>query len=282
MGQNILSMEECVQEINSNLPLKGLVAVVTGAAGGIGLACAEHVVVAGATVVMADNDVKRGEAAAAVLQAKYPAQAEFTALDVTDEAAWNKLMDDVVSRHGRVDILVNNAGVCVPARLQDASFEDFKRMTSVNVDGTFLGAKAAILAMRSSAAEGEPARGAIINISSIAGQTALMGVGGYCATKAAITNMTRALAVECAERREFIRINSIHPGTVRTPLTEGIYGADYFDDSAHFSPVPLKDFARPEDIAAAVVYLASDESRMVTGSDLTIDGGFTAGIAGEF
>lgn len=282
MAPSILLMEECVQEINSNLPLQGLVAVVTGAAGGIGLACAQYALAAGATVVMADKDAARGEAAAVKLDADYPSKAEFVRHDVTDEAAWQRLMDGVLARHGRLDVLVNNAGVCLPGRLQDASFEDFKRMTSVNVDGTFLGAKAAILAMRSCAAEGEPARGAIVNISSIAGQTALAGVGGYCATKAAITNMTRALAVECAERREFIRINSVHPGTVRTPLTEGIYGADYFEDSAHFSPMPLKDFARPEDIAAAVIYLASEESRMVTGSDLTIDGGFTAGIAGEF
>lgn len=268
------------QAQNSNI-LDGSITVVTGAARSIGLACARVMAEQGATVVMADIDVSEGQARCQELQAAGLA-VSFHPLDVASEAAWKTLMDDVLATHGRLDVLVNNAGICLPSTLEDLSFDDFKRMTSVNVDGTFLGCRAAILAMRKCASNDEPAHGSIINVASIAGQTAIAGLGGYCTSKAAVTNMTKALAIECAEAREFIRVNSVHPGTVRSHMTETLYGTEYFDNPDNFASVPLKDYALPEDIADAVVYLASAEARLVTGSELTVDGGFTAGIGGEF
>ena len=261
--------------------LQGEVAVVTGAARSIGLACARAMAEQGATVVMTDLDETEGQLRCNELTAAGLA-VSFQPLDVASEEGWQALMDFVLASHGRLDILVNNAGICLPATLEELSFEDFQRMTSVNVDGTFLGCKAAILAIRKSTVEGESASGSIINIASIAGQTAIAGLAGYCTSKAAVTNLTKALAIECAERREFIRVNSVHPGTVRTEMTETLYSPDYFDDPENFATVPLKDYAVPEDIADAVVYLASAEARLVTGSELTVDGGYTAGIGAGF
>ena len=261
----------------SRYVLEGSVAVVTGAARSIGLACARVMAEQGAAVIMTDVDREEGQARCEALVADGLA-VSFQPLDVTSEAGWSELMDRVLAQHGRLDVLVNNAGICLPSTLEALSFEDFSRMTSVNVDGTFLGCKAAILAMRKSAPEGEAPRGSIINIASIAGQTAIAGLGGYCTSKAAVTNMTKALAIECAERREFIRVNSVHPGTVRSHMTETLYSSEYFEDPQNFASVPMKDYALPDDIADAVVYLASADARLVTGSELTVDGGYTAGI----
>ncbi len=257
--------------------LQDSVAVVTGAARSIGLACARALAEQGATVIMTDLDAGEGQARCEDLSSAGLA-VSFRSLDVASESGWQLVLDEVLAQHGRLDILVNNAGICLPSSLEDLSFADFQRMTSVNVDGTFLGCKAAILAMRKSASEGEPASGSIINIASIAGQTAIAGLAGYCTSKSAVTNMTKALAIECAERREFIRVNSVHPGTVRSHMTEAIYSPEYFEDANNFASVPLKDYAVPQDIANAVVYLASADARLVTGSELTIDGGYTAGI----
>ena len=273
-------MEVNVQA-EDNKTLEGSIAVVTGAARSIGLACARRMAEQGATVVMTDIDSDEGRARCEELKTA-GLHVDFQSLDVASEEGWQALLDHVLADYGRLDVLVNNAGVCLPSTLEELSFDDFKRMTSINVDGTFLGCRAAILAMRKSATGEDAPIGSIINIASIAGQTAIAGLGGYCTSKAAVTNMTKALAIECAERREFIRVNSIHPGTVRSQMTETLYGAAYFDDPDNFASVPLKDYALPEDIADAAVYLASAEARLVTGSELTVDGGFTAGIGGEF
>jgi NAD(P)-dependent dehydrogenase (short-subunit alcohol dehydrogenase family) len=272
---------EVIVQAEDNKRLKGSIVVVTGAARSIGLACAQRMAEQGATVVMTDIDSEEGQARCEELQAT-GLQVDFQSLDVSSEEGWQALLDHVLCEYERLDVLVNNAGICLPSTLENLSFDDFKRMTSINVDGTFLGCRAAILAMRKSAKGDEAPQGSIVNIASIAGQTAVAGLGGYCTSKAAVTNMTKALAIECAERREFIRVNSVHPGTVRSQMTETLYGTEYFDDPANFASVPLKDYAVPEDIADAVVYLASAEARLVTGSELTVDGGFTAGIGGEF
>ena len=189
-------------------------------------------------------------------------------------------MDKVIEDYGQLDILLNNAGVVSHSLLKDQDMDAYQRIIDVNVNGVFLGSKSAILTMRANAGD-QPARGSIINMSSIGGQRALQTVGAYCTSKAAVANLTKALAIECAEKREFIRVNSIHPGNTKTSMTEAVYGDAYFEDKANYKLVPLGGYGVPDDVAEAVVYLASEEARMVTGSELTIDGGLSAILAGR-
>mgnify|MGYP000247625518 CR=1 FL=1 len=262
--------------------LEGKIVVVSGAGDGIGAACAEKMLAQGAEyVAVADIDVTKGRKITEALNGKGHS-AEFFELDVRVEAQWQAMFDAIIAKHGRVDVLVNNAGICVLKDIESMTFDEFRHVNDVNAMGVFLGTRCAILGMRSCAKEGQAASGSIVNIASIAGQVGMHGGIAYGAGKAAVTNMTKALAVECAEKREFIRVNSVHPGTVKTDMTTTMMGEEYFASSENFSATPMKDFAMPEDIANAVVYLASDQSKLVTGSELTVDGGLTSGLAGEF
>ena len=255
----------------------GKVALVTGAASGIGRACAERLAAEGATVVL--TDVADGAAALEAIQAA-GSKAEFLTQDVTAEDAWVQVIAAIKARHRRLDILVNNAGIAVSGSVLEMTLADFQKQTAVNVDGVFLGCKHAIPLMRESGGGGS-----IINMSSVAGLKGSAILAGYCATKGAVRLFTKSVAMECANAHDGIRVNSVHPGIIETPIWDSIMtgqlGANIGParsaalDTMAEAGVPLGFKGLPSDIADGVLWLASDESRYVTGAELVIDGGFS-------
>jgi NAD(P)-dependent dehydrogenase (short-subunit alcohol dehydrogenase family) len=256
--------------------VEGKVALVTGGASGIGRGCAEKLAAEGAVAIVTDlQDEKGAETVAAIVKAG--GKAEFFHHDVTDEAAWVEVIGQVQARHGRLDILVNNAGIGIGGPIVDMTLADWRRQTAVNLDGVFLGVKHSIPLMRASG-EG----GSIINISSVAGLKGSAMLAGYCATKGGVRLFTKAVAMECANAKDGIRVNSVHPGLIETPiwLTVGqavnpLANAPPDLDAMSAMAVPLGVKGWPEDIANGVLWLAGDESRYVTGQELVIDGGLT-------
>jgi NAD(P)-dependent dehydrogenase (short-subunit alcohol dehydrogenase family) len=254
--------------------VEGKVALVTGGASGIGRGCAEKLAAEGAAVVVTDLQDDKGAEVVAGIQ-KAGGQASYIHHDVTDEGAWDDVVGRVKARHGRLDILVNNAGIAVNAAVVDMSLADWRRQQAVNLDGVFLGAKHAIPLMR------EGGGGSIVNMSSVAGLKGSPGLAGYCATKGGVRLFTKAVAMECATAKDGIRVNSVHPGIIETPIwlnvvpaTAGINAPPDLDALSTMAvPLGVKGF--PEDIANGVLWLASDESRYVTGAELVIDGGLT-------
>jgi len=195
----------------------------------------------------------------------------------TDEAAWEGVVAQIKARHGRLDILVNNAGIAIPGSVIEMSLADWRKQTAINLDGVFLGTKHSIPLMRSSG-DG----GSIINMSSVAGLKGSAILGGYCATKGGVRLFTKSVAMECANAKDGIRVNSVHPGIIETPIwlsiiNPGDAGTNAPPDLDAMSElaVPLGVKGLPQDIANGVLWLASDESRYVTGSELVIDGGLT-------
>jgi 3(or 17)beta-hydroxysteroid dehydrogenase len=254
--------------------LNGRVAIVTGGASGLGKAIAARLVSEGARVVITDVQSSLGQGTAAELGC------DFVLHDVTEEAQWNGLIKDVQQRHGALHVLVNNAGITGPMDAvspEDTRLADWKRIFAVNVEGVFLGCRAAIPAMHAVVG------GAIINMSSIAGLLATPYGTAYGASKATVRQLTKSVAQHCVERRLKIRCNSVHPGIVRTPLWEtqaqenasrrGISFERFVEESR--SAIPMGDFIPPQEVAAAVAYLASDECRHMTGAELILDGGTT-------
>lgn len=252
--------------------LEGKYCIVTGAARGIGHAIAARFRDEGARVVMTDVDPDAGIPAAEALGA------EFLLLDVREEEHWAELE----RLHPACDVLVNNAGVtgfeAGPAAHdpENASLAEWHAVHRTNLDGTFLGCRYAIRAMK---AKGE---GSIINISSRSGLVGIPGAAAYASSKAAIRNHSKSVALYCASQGWRIRCNSIHPAAILTPMWEALIG-DGPDREAKMAALvadtPLKRFGTPEEVAALVAYLASDESAYVTGSELHIDGGILAGSA---
>jgi NAD(P)-dependent dehydrogenase (short-subunit alcohol dehydrogenase family) len=256
--------------------VEGKVALVTGGASGIGRGCAETLAAEGAAVVITDlQDDKGAEVAAAI--AKAGGKAEYLRHDVTDEAAWEAIIGQVKARHGRLDILVNNAGIAVAGSILEMTLSDWRKQTAVNLDGVFLGVKHAIPLMRVSG-DG----GSIINMSSVAGLKGAATLGGYCATKGGVRLFTKSVAMECANAKDGIRVNSVHPGIIETPIWLSIFSptnpgvnAPPDLDAMSTMAVPLGVKGYPQDIANGVLWLASDESRYVTGAELVIDGGLS-------
>lgn len=249
----------------------GRVALVTGAASGIGRACAEVLAREGAVVVL--TDVQDGEAVAAGIRAK-GGKASFHKHDVTDEARWNAIVADTAKQHGRLDVLVNNAGIAVAGLVTDLTLERWRHQMAVNVDGVFLGVKCALPLMR------KTGKGSIINISSIAGLRGAATLSAYCASKGAVRLFTKSVALECAATGDGIRCNSVHPGIIETPIWgQVIPGSNEPMDLDAMSAVrvPLKRKGVPEDIANAVLFLASDDSSYMTGEEMVVDGGMTVG-----
>jgi len=252
------------------------VALVTGGASGIGRGCAEKLAAEGAVVVVTDlQDDKGAEVVAAI--AKAGGKAEYQRHDVTDEAAWERVVGEIKARHGRLDILVNNAGIGLGGSVLDMTLADWRKQTAVNLDGVFLGVKHSIPLMRVSG-DG----GSIINMSSVAGLKGAATLAGYCATKGGVRLFTKSVAMECANANDGIRVNSVHPGIIETPIWLSIMnpanpGANAPPDLDAISTmaVPLGVKGFPEDIANGVLWLASNESRYVTGAELVIDGGLS-------
>ncbi len=236
--------------------LGGKVALVTGAASGIGAACAALLVARGASVLGTDIA---------------PAAGQF-AHDVTDEAAWEAAVAECVARHGRLDILVSNAGTADSGSIIDMDMARLRQQTRVHVEGAFLGIRAAVAQMRR---QSTPAHGSIIVIASIAGLKPIMQTSTYGTAKAAQINMARAIGVELGRKGDFIRVNAVCPGGTRTPMTEASFGGDdYWNNTANFARLPLKDYAQPEDIAEQVAFLASDDSSFITAAHHIVDGGW--------
>ncbi|MDZ4373022.1 MAG: glucose 1-dehydrogenase [Phenylobacterium sp.] len=254
----------------------GKVALVTGAASGIGRACAEKLAAEGARVVATDIQDELGQAVAAgIIQAG--GQAEYVRQDVTDEAAWASVVAGVRDRHGRLDILINNAGIGIGGSILEMSLSDWRRQTAINLDGVFLGVKHSIPLMRETG-DG----GSIVNMSSVAGLKGSANLAGYCATKGAVRLFTKSVALECANARDGIRVNSVHPGLIETPIWITVQaaltpGANAMPDLDAMSAmaVPMGVKGVPDDIANGVLWLCSEESRYVTGMEMVIDGGLT-------
>jgi 3(or 17)beta-hydroxysteroid dehydrogenase len=250
--------------------VKDKVALVTGAGLGLGRATALMLAREGARVIVADvNEPKGREAAAAIVAAG--AEAIFARLDVASENDWKEVIESTLSRFGKLDILVNNAGVLFSSKIEETPLEKWRWLMSVNCDGVFLGTKHAIGAMKDRG-------GSIINLSSVAGLVGLPEISAYCASKGAVALFTKAAALECAKAGYKIRVNSIHPGGIWTPMLETFVGkrGDAQADAAAAGMHPVGHAGEPDDIANGVLYLASDESKFVTGAELVIDGGYTA------
>ena len=247
--------------------LAGKVALISGGARGMGAAEARLFAREGARVVISDVLVAEGQAVEADIKAK-GGEAAFVRLDVTSEADWQAAVGFTTSRFGALNVLVNNAGIGGWGRIEDTTVEDWTRTMDINAKGVFLGTKAAIPAMRRAGG------GSIINISS---QLGLVGTDNsspqYQASKGAVRLLTKATAMQYA--REGIRANSVHPGPIVTPMTER-RRADPAVRQLMISRIPLGRYGEPDEVAYGVLYLASDESAYVTGSELVIDGGWTA------
>ncbi|MFT3722938.1 MAG: glucose 1-dehydrogenase [Hyphomonadaceae bacterium] len=254
--------------------LAGKVALVTGAASGIGKACAQALAREGAEVVLTDLQTARGEEVADRI-AKGGGRARFWKQDVTSEAEWAHTVEQITRDHGRLDILVNNAGIAIGGQASEMSYDVWKRQQLVNSDSVFLGTRASLPLMRKGGG------GSIINMSSVAGLQGAAELSAYCASKGAVRLFTKAVAVECAALKDGVRVNSVHPGIIDTPIWSAF--AEAGDNQAPdldvmaADTVPMGVVGVPVDIANAVVFLASDESRYMTGSELIVDGGLTAG-----
>jgi NAD(P)-dependent dehydrogenase (short-subunit alcohol dehydrogenase family) len=263
--------------------LDGKVALVTGAASGIGRACATALASEGAVVIAADLD-GAGLAETCETIVATGGRTEALILDVTSESAWAASIDRIARDHGALHILVNNAGLCISARLADTSLDVWRRQNAVNLDGVFLGVRTSLPLIERSGG------GSIINISSVAGLKGIAGLSGYCASKGGVRLFTKAVALECAADRKGVRVNSIHPGAIETPIWVKMRhggalppGSNTVAEEMEATragaarATPMGFPGAPEDIAAGVVYLASDAARFVTGAELVIDGGVYAG-----
>ena len=242
--------------------LKGKVAIITGGVAGIGLGIANCYVREGAKVVLtANHNVDGGHAAVA----KFGEDVSlFVQQDVAKEADWQKVIDATVAKFGRVDILVNNAGIGgVNGAIEDLSLDDWQKVIDVNLTANFLGEKAAIHAMKDTA----DAKGSIINVSSVAGLVGLPFAPAYSASKGGTRLLTHATALNLAQRKIDIRVNSVHPGWIDTAIVPEAARKQII------AGIPVGHMGEPEDIGEVCVYLGSDESKFANGAEFTVDGG---------
>lgn len=263
----------------------GKTILITGAAQGIGAATARVLAEAGAEIFLADRDAATGEAVAGELAAAGHT-ARFLQLDVTDEAQWQDVIRQIEALGG-LDVLVNNAGIVVVGGIEQTELTDLERITAVNLHGTFLGMKHAVPAMKARAAASK-AGGSIVNVSSAVGIKGYPFGAAYSMTKGGVRLLTKSAAVEFAMLKYNIRVNSIHPGLVATPMLEqetveharlGHLGGtnEAVTRAAFEAMAPIGRFAEPDEIARGILFLASDDSSFMTGSELVMDGGDTAG-----
>lgn len=252
--------------------VKGKTVLVTGAAAGIGRAIAVLLAKQGAEIIVADIDEATGREVVDEINSD-GGKAFFQVLNVTDEAEWAKASAAVIERCGRLDVLVNNAGITERGNAEDITFSDWKAVIDVNLHGVFLGTQAAIEVMKKTGG------GSIINISSIEGMIGDADLSAYTASKGGVRTFTKSSALLCAREGYNIRINAINPGVIRTALLDAHLG-NFEDPELEYqrlaSKHPIGFLGSPDDIAYGTLYLASDESRFVTGAELVIDGGYTA------
>jgi 3(or 17)beta-hydroxysteroid dehydrogenase len=243
----------------------GKVALITGAASGLGRADADVLAREGATVVLTDVNEDAGEAAAESIR-KAGGNATFMKLDVADEEQWQEIIASVRKEHGRLDVLVNNAGLVIMGGPEECSLEAFRKQNAVMSEGVFLGCKHALALMH------ESGGGSIINMSSTASHLGYPIFFAYSAAKGAVRAMSKALAIHCQMSGYQIRVNSLHPGAIDTPMIDQTASELGLDNKEDLSPVGL---GQPEDVANVVLFLASDESRFVNGTEILIDNALT-------
>lgn len=258
--------------------LQGKVVLITGAASGIGEGIARAFAAEGAVVFVSDIRDKEGTAVANSLNSA----AHYVHLDVREESQWQAAIESILGSQGKLDVVVNNAGITgfegtsVPHDPEHASLDDWRAVLATNLDGTFLGCKYAIQAMRSRGS------GSIINISSRSGLVGIPAAAAYAASKAGVRNHTKTVALYCAEQGWTIRCNSIHPAAILTPMWEPMLGSGSDRQkriNAAVKDAPLRRFGSVVEVAAVAVLLASDEATYMTGTEVNIDGGLLAGSA---
>lgn len=253
--------------------INGKIALITGAARGIGLETAKLFATEGATVIIFDIKKKECSEAASSIGS------DFFHLDVSQEHSWKKACEAIKNKYGKIDILFNNAGITGfeqelgPQDPENISLEAWNYIHAVNLNGVFLGCKYGISLMKESG-------GSIINMSSRSGVVGIPGASAYASSKAAIRNHTKTVALYCAEKRYKIRCNSLHPGAILTPMWDSMLGSERANMIKEIEKgIPLGVMGEPLDIANAALFLACDESKYITGIELTIDGGILAGAS---
>lgn len=249
------------------------VALVTGAGVGIGEATCRGLAAAGAFVVVSDIDEVAGNRVADDLN-KGGYQAVFMHLDVCDEAQWREVVADIVARFGSLHILINNAGIANICGIEDETLAGWRKTNTINSDAVFLGTREAIRVMKESG-------GSIVNVSSIEGIVGDPMLPAYNASKGAVRAFTKSVALYCADKGYPIRVNSMHPGYVATPLVSGALSRLSDSDAEAFTrrvlaSIPMGRMAEATEIAKGIVFLASDDASYMTGSELIMDGGYTA------
>ncbi len=247
----------------------GKIALVTGAASGIGLQASLRLAEEGARVMMTDINVENGKNEAE----KLGRNAEFLKLDITLEEDWISVLRETVKRFQSLDILVNSAGMVLIADVEQISLEDWRQVHAVNLDGTFLGCKHGVRVMK------EFGAGSIINLSSVSGLIGGFNLAAYNSSKGAVRMLTKSVALHCARSGYGIRCNSIHPTFIETPMLDSMIQDAPDPEKARqtlIRQVPLKRIGTTDDVAKMIVYLASDESTFVTGTEMVIDGGVVA------
>jgi 3(or 17)beta-hydroxysteroid dehydrogenase len=253
--------------------VEGKIAIVTGSGTGIGRATALRLAGEGATLVITDMDMAAGE----TVVGEIGDTANFVQQDVREEGDWRRLMDDTLSRHGRLDILVNNAGILATENLQElesTELDQWRAIQCVNTEGVFLGCKYGVEAMRANGG------GSIVNLSSMAALVGTPHLVAYGASKGAVRQLTKSVALHCGSRGYGIRCNSVHPGLIETRMGDQVMALGNGDiernKEARRRMVPLGELGRPDDVANCILFLASDDARYVTGAELVVDGGYTA------
>lgn len=252
--------------------VKGKIAMITGGRRGIGRATAELLAKEGAKIVITDRENEGVNNVIKTIE-KNGGEAIFIKHDVASEKEWNKAINQVIKHYGRLDILVNNAGVGVGKNIEEITLKDWRFVMSVNLDGVFIGIKYAIKAMKKNGG------GSIINLSSIEGLIGDRRLVAYDASKGGVRLISKSAALLCAKAGYNIRVNCVCPGFLDTDMVQGFLKSQKNPKKAKKELIemhPIGHLGEPIDVAYAILYLASDESKFVTGSDLIVDGGYTA------